>query len=119
MNEEKPIRFTDSPQHYLNSTMSTTSGLGSNYTTNTSGVLSSSISGGMGTQPPTPSPRRKSSLTSFTDVSETTQDRDSRVGGIYVPGDYGKYQQQSEIQHGAYFGKIELIMLYLFKCLIY
>lgn len=117
MNDEKPIRFTDSPQHYLNSTMSTTSGLGSNYTTNTSGILSSSISGGLGTQPPTPSPRRKSSLTSFTDVSDMNQDRDSRVGGIYVPGDYTKYQ--GEAQHGGYFGELMIFIIYILINLVF
>lgn len=58
MNNERPLRFTDS---YLTSTISTTSGLGSNYTTNTSG---SSL-----TQT-TPSPHRKMSSTSIVDVSE-------------------------------------------------
>lgn len=59
MNDERPLRFTDS---YLTSTISTTSGLGSNYTTNTSGSSN--------TQQTTPSPRRKTSSTSFIEVAE-------------------------------------------------
>ncbi|XP_052748844.1 mitogen-activated protein kinase kinase kinase 11 isoform X4 [Galleria mellonella] len=58
--EQKPIRFTDSPTHYAHPSSSSgyghsaqplsgTSGLGTNYTS---------------TQPPTPSPRRTSSTTS-------------------------------------------------------
>ncbi|XP_055692326.1 mitogen-activated protein kinase kinase kinase 11-like isoform X1 [Lutzomyia longipalpis] len=102
MPDEKPMRFTDTSQHYLGSTMSTTSGLGSNYTTNTSG-LSSSISGS--TQPPTPSPRRKCSTSSFTECTELQEERDNRAP-IYVPGDYYAAAQQVNL-HGegsAYFG---------------
>lgn len=101
MPDEKPIRFTDSPQHYLASTLSTTSGLGSNYTTNTCSSISAT------TQPPTPSPRRKSSGASFTELSDI-QERENRTG-IYVPGDYVSYQQQHAVQGGpspgGYFGK--------------
>ncbi|XP_055550615.1 mitogen-activated protein kinase kinase kinase 11-like isoform X1 [Wyeomyia smithii] len=89
--DDRPLRFTDSPQHYLPSTMSTTSGLGSNYTP--SGP-SSSLSGGAGTQPPTPSPRRKSSTTSFIDYGELPEEQESRAG-LYVPGDYTNYPQQN------------------------
>ncbi|XP_062714401.1 mitogen-activated protein kinase kinase kinase 11-like isoform X2 [Aedes albopictus] len=89
--DDRPLRFTDSPQHYIPSTMSTTSGLGSNYTP--SGP-SSSLSGGVGgTQPPTPSPRRKSSAASFIDYGELPEEQESRAG-LYVPGDYVNYPYQ-------------------------
>lgn len=72
MNNERPLRFTDS---YLTSTISTTSGLGSNYTTNTSG---SSL-----TQT-TPSPRRKTSSTSFVDVPELPEQDHSDTSTNYM-----------------------------------
>ncbi|GAB0092990.1 hypothetical protein DMENIID0001_080420 [Sergentomyia squamirostris] len=100
--DEKPTRFTDTSQHYLGSTMSTTSGLGSNYTTNTSG-LSSSISGS--TQPPTPSPRRKCSTSSFTECAELQEERADNRAPIYVPGDYYPSPQGGFGGEGsAYFG---------------
>lgn len=105
--DDLPVRFTDSPQHYLPSTLSTTSGLGSNYTT-------SGMSGSMGgsTQPPTPSPRRKTSSTSLSEVPELQQQRerlDNRQP-IYIPGNYIDYRSHQEvIEHiqnpGGYFGK--------------
>lgn len=58
--DERPLRFTDS---YLTSTISTTSGLGSNYTTNTSGSSNTQAT-------TTPSPRHKTSATSFHEVAE-------------------------------------------------
>ncbi|XP_058455589.1 mitogen-activated protein kinase kinase kinase 11 isoform X2 [Malaya genurostris] len=103
--DDRPLRYTDSPQHYLPSTMSTTSGLGSNYTP--SGP-SSSLSGGAGTQPPTPSPRRKSSTASFIDYGELPEEQESRAG-LYVPGDYTNYPQQNSSMittgtNAGYFG---------------
>lgn len=85
-------------------TLSNTSGLGSNYT-NTSGLssnlstasgLGTTLSSTHGTQPPTPSPRRKSSSTSnegdlylnYRDNFNTTE----RVPGIYLAGDYHNQQ---------------------------
>uniref|UniRef100_A0A182MSP3 Uncharacterized protein n=1 Tax=Anopheles culicifacies TaxID=139723 RepID=A0A182MSP3_9DIPT len=91
--DERVLKYTDSPQHYLPSTMSTTSGLGSNYTP--SGP-SSSFSVGAGTQPPTPSPRRKSSATSFMDYGDLPEERESRAG-LYVPGEYDGYMQHNPI----------------------
>uniref|UniRef100_A0A182QBG0 mitogen-activated protein kinase kinase kinase n=1 Tax=Anopheles farauti TaxID=69004 RepID=A0A182QBG0_9DIPT len=91
--DERALKYTDSPQHYLPSTMSTTSGLGSNYTP--SGP-SSSFSVGAGTQPPTPSPRRKSSATSFIDYGDLPEERESRAG-LYIPGEYGGYTQHNPI----------------------
>lgn len=103
--DDRPVRFTDSPQQYLPSTISTTSGLGSNYTT-------SGMSGSMGgsTQPPTPSPRRKTSSTSFSEVPELQQrERFDNRQPIYVPGnyvDYRPHQVAGEFQNPtAYFGK--------------
>ncbi|XP_055612330.1 mitogen-activated protein kinase kinase kinase 11-like isoform X2 [Uranotaenia lowii] len=109
---ERPLRFTDSPQHYLPSTMSTTSGLGSNYTP--SGP-SSSLSGGcVGTQPPTPSPRRKSSTTSFIDYCELPEEEEETKAGLYVPecGEYENFPLQhfqsnalvSTRENAGYFG---------------
>ncbi|XP_058821356.1 mitogen-activated protein kinase kinase kinase 11-like isoform X2 [Topomyia yanbarensis] len=103
--DDRQLRYTDSPQHYLPSTMSTTSGLGSNYTP--SGP-SSSLSGGAGTQPPTPSPRRKSSTASFIDYGELPEEQESRAG-LYVPGDYVNYPQQNSSMfttgtNAGYFG---------------
>ncbi|XP_053671907.1 mitogen-activated protein kinase kinase kinase 10 [Anopheles nili] len=91
--DERTLKYTDSPQHYLPSTMSTTSGLGSNYTP--SGP-SSSFSVGAGTQPPTPSPRRKSSATSFMDYGDLPEERESRAG-LYIPGEYDGYTQHNPI----------------------
>lgn len=98
--DDRPIRFTDSPQHYLPSTMSTTSGLGSNYTTNTSSIG--------GTQPPTPSPRRKTSTSSFSEVAELQYDQNNRAP-IYVPGNYVEYRPHQAVEevaphHIGYFG---------------
>lgn len=75
MADDRSLKFTDS---YLTSTISTTSGLGSNYTTNTSGSGS--------TQPPTPSPRRKTSSTSFKELVELpeTEPNESRAP-MYSP----------------------------------
>lgn len=111
--DPKPARFVDSPQHYstlstipanmastssgfVGHTLSNTSGLGSNYT-NTSGLSSNlSTASGLvsthGTQPPTPSPRRKSSSTSnegdlYVNYRENFNAQE-RVPGIYVPGEY-------------------------------
>lgn len=97
--DDRPIRFTDSPQHYLPSTMSTTSGLGSNYTTNTSSIG----------QPPTPSPRRKTSASSFSEVPELHYDQKNRTP-IYVPGNYVEYRPSQVAEdvvenHTGYFGK--------------
>ncbi|XP_041764851.1 mitogen-activated protein kinase kinase kinase 11 isoform X2 [Anopheles merus] len=91
--DERALKYTDSPQHYLPSTMSTTSGLGSNYTP--SGP-SSSFSVGAGTQPPTPSPRRKSSAASFMDFGDLPEERESRAG-LYIPGEYDGYTQHNPI----------------------
>ncbi|XP_049276648.1 uncharacterized protein LOC125760504 isoform X3 [Anopheles funestus] len=91
--DERVLKYSDSPQHYLPSTMSTTSGLGSNYTP--SGP-SSSFSVGAGTQPPTPSPRRKSSATSFMDYGDLPEERESRAG-LYIPGEYDGYMQHNPI----------------------
>uniref|UniRef100_A0A182NR56 mitogen-activated protein kinase kinase kinase n=1 Tax=Anopheles dirus TaxID=7168 RepID=A0A182NR56_9DIPT len=91
--DERALKYSDSPQHYLPSTMSTTSGLGSNYTP--SGP-SSSFSVGAGTQPPTPSPRRKSSATSFMDYGDLPEERESRAG-LYIPGEYDGYTQHNPI----------------------
>ncbi|XP_055841362.1 uncharacterized protein LOC129908691 isoform X3 [Episyrphus balteatus] len=75
-------RRSDSPQHYQNpSTITTTSGLGSNFTTNTSGMLSSSFTSH--TQPPSPSPRRKISASSFTDNMDYLQDRNTSPLQMY------------------------------------
>uniref|UniRef100_A0A1B0A161 mitogen-activated protein kinase kinase kinase n=1 Tax=Glossina pallidipes TaxID=7398 RepID=A0A1B0A161_GLOPL len=69
----------------------TTSGLGSNFTTNTSGMLSSSL--GSQTQPPTPSPRRKISTSSFTENLEYSEREDNSLAlkpyGEFHLGDTG------------------------------
>lgn len=106
MNDDRPLKFTDS---YLTSTMSTTSGLGSNYTTNTSGS---------GTQPPTPSPRRKTSATSFGEIAEIQEHEGNyNQGQMYDTANYGDYRHQAQHYGGiddnlpttdqrtAYFGK--------------
>ncbi|KAL9698782.1 hypothetical protein quinque_002223 [Culex quinquefasciatus] len=94
--DDRPLRFTDSPQHYLPSMMSTTSGLGSNYTPSgpSSSLSGGGGGGGSGTQPPTPSPRRKSSTTSFIEYGELPEEHESRAG-LYIPGDYVNYPQQN------------------------
>uniref|UniRef100_A0A1I8NIT9 Uncharacterized protein n=1 Tax=Musca domestica TaxID=7370 RepID=A0A1I8NIT9_MUSDO len=103
----KSVTQPPTPQHYgggqqqirkMPSTISTTttSGLGSNFTNNTSGILSSSL-GSSHTQPPTPSPRRKISTSSFTENLEYSEQednlpidkafRDFRLGGqVGMPG---------------------------------
>lgn len=107
MDDPKPSRFTDYSQNYLTSTMSTTSGLGSIYTTNTpSGLSSSSMSGS--TQP-TPSPRRKHSASSFNNEycpeiqEDVPVDAENRLAGYHhnmssVP------IQSYPMERSAYFG---------------
>lgn len=77
--DDRPLRFTDSPQHGLTST--TTSGLGSNYT-NTSGI----------TLPPTPSPRRKLSMSSFNEMAEMEAHPENRSPYFY-PGRQFNYRE--------------------------
>lgn len=62
MTDERPLRFTDS---YLTSTISTTSGLGSNYTTNTSGSNTTT----------TPSPRHKGDFVAEMPEQELNEER--------------------------------------------
>lgn len=109
MNNDRPLRFTDS---YLTSTISTTSGLGSNYTTNTSGSSMTQT---------TPSPRHKTSSTSFIEVAEIPEQDTNEQSGNYMdyrlsnqstnyfnrPYPQANYEDTMEAQrnHG-YFGKI-------------
>lgn len=97
MNEERSLRFTDS---YLTSTISTTSGLGSNYTTNTSGSSNTQN---------TPSPRRKTGSNSFADVTEIPeQEANENPAAIYnqnaVGGNYPDYRLTNQSTH--YFNRI-------------
>lgn len=95
MNEERSLRFTDS---YLTSTISTTSGLGSNYTTNTSGSSNTQN---------TPSPRRKTSSNLFVDVAEMPeQETNDNSGACYNPtiGHYADYRLPNQSTH--YFNRI-------------
>lgn len=94
MNEERSLRFTDS---YLTSTISTTSGLGSNYTTNTSGSSNTQN---------TPSPRRKTSSNSFVDVAELPEQESENPGSFYNPavGNYSDYRLPNQPSH--YFNRI-------------
>lgn len=105
--DDRPVRFTDSPQHYLPSTLSTTSGLGSNYTTS---GMSSSLGGGGSPQPPTPSPRRKTSVTSFSEVPELQHERSDNRAPIYIPGNYMDHRTHhvvEDVQNPVgYFGKV-------------
>jgi hypothetical protein len=94
------MRFIDSPQQYLPSLMSTTSGLGSNLTT--SGPSSSLLS--QTTQSP-----RKNSTASFTEFEELPEEMESRAG-LYIPGDYENYPQQNMIQSGVNAGYFGLYM---------
>lgn len=92
MEDERPVKLTDS---YLTSTISATSGLGSNYTTNTSGSGS--------TQLFTPSPRRKTSATSFSDVNELPENdlTENQIStSVYGPNNYFDCRLQS---HENYF----------------
>lgn len=93
MADDRPLRFTDSPQHGLTSTMSTTSGLGSNYT-NTSGI----------TLPPTPSPRRKLSTASFNEMAEMQPAHDNRTASYYTGKYLNNYREplQTEPMHRNY-----------------
>lgn len=85
MADDRPLKFTDS---YLTSTISTTSGLGSNYTTHTSG--SGSI------LPQTPSPRRKTSSTSFSEVAELQEaELNDNRAPMYAPEKYFDYRVPS------------------------
>lgn len=84
MNEERSLRFTDS---YLTSTISTTSGLGSNYTTNTSGSSNTQN---------TPSPRRKTSSNSFIDVVEIPEQEATENSAL---GNYVDYRLPNQTTH--------------------
>ncbi|XP_054729440.1 uncharacterized protein LOC129238440 [Anastrepha obliqua] len=91
-------------------TGSTTSGLGSNFTNNTSALLSSSL--GSHTQPPTPSPRRKISTSSFTEQLEYSMhdetpltrpfDDDFHIGGGMAPPTT-HYTRADYLRHGPSF----------------
>lgn len=78
--DDRPLRFADSPQHGLTSTISTTSGLGSNYT-NTSGI----------TLPPTPSPRRKLSMGSFNEMAELESNQEKGHSPYFYTGRHFNY----------------------------
>lgn len=96
MNEERSLRFTDS---YLTSTMSTTSGLGSNY-------MSTNTSGSSNTQT-TPSPRRKTSSNSFVDVAEIPeQEANENPAALYNPSisNYADYRLPNQSSH--YFNRM-------------
>ncbi|XP_036345190.1 uncharacterized protein LOC118754422 [Rhagoletis pomonella] len=91
-------------------TGSTTSGLGSNFTNNTSALLSSSL--GSHTQPPTPSPRRKISTSSFTEQLEYSMHDDTpptrhfddafHIGGGMAPP-ATQYTRADYLRHGPSF----------------
>lgn len=96
MNEERSLRFTDS---YLTSTISTTSGLGSNYTTNTSGSSNTQN---------TPSPRRKTGSNSFVNVAELPeQEANENPAALYnhnaAVGNYPDYRLSNQTH---YFNRI-------------
>lgn len=112
----KSVTQPPTPQHYhhtqqlhqqirkMPSTISTTttSGLGSNFTNNTSGILSSSL--GSHTQPPTPSPRRKISTSSFTENLEYSEQEDNlpidkAFAGFHLGGQVG---ESGGVQQGAF-----------------
>ncbi|CAG9788253.1 unnamed protein product [Diatraea saccharalis] len=104
--EQKPIRFTDSPTHYAHPSSSSgyghsvqplsgTSGLGTNYTS---------------TQPPTPSPRRTSSSTSdhladlYHNYRENFQPSPSQDRDYYYRGEPYSYDRTAEyvVKHPYY-----------------
>lgn len=89
-NGERSLRFTDS---YLTSTVSTTSGLGSNYTTNTSGSSNTQN---------TPSPRRKTSSNSFVEFADIPeQETNENPTGFYNPavGHYSDYRLSNQTHY--------------------
>lgn len=115
-----PSSSQATPHQQQPSTISTTSGLGSNFTTNTSAMLSSSL-GSSNTQPPTPSPRRKISSSSFTENVEYSDQNDTppsqhlrlfkgfRIGNggvdtppFYAPNDYLRNGPSFSNDGGAY-----------------
>lgn len=106
--EQKPIRFTDSPTHYAHPSSSSgyahsaqplsgTSGLGTNYTS---------------TQPPTPSPRRTSSSTSdhltdlFHNYRENFQPSPSQDRDYYYRAEPYTYDRTADyvVKHPYYGG---------------
>ncbi|XP_075977293.1 mitogen-activated protein kinase kinase kinase slipper isoform X3 [Anticarsia gemmatalis] len=106
--EQKPIRFTDSPTHYAHPSSSSgyghsaqplsgTSGLGTNYTS---------------TQPPTPSPRRTSSSTSdhladlYHNYRENFQPSPSQDRDYYYRAEPYQYDRTAEyvVKHPYYGG---------------
>lgn len=92
MPDDRPYKMSDSPQHGLTSTLSTTSGLGSNFT-NTSGM----------TLPPTPSPRRKLSMASLNETPEMEPNQDNQLPYLY-PGKPFHFRDtmQSDFKHRNY-----------------
>lgn len=93
VNGERSLRFTDS---YLTSTISTTSGLGSNYTTNTSGSSNTQN---------TPSPRRKTNSSSFVEFADIPeQEANENPHEFYKPGNYSDYRLSNQATH--YFNRI-------------
>lgn len=99
MVDERSLKFTDS---YLTSTISTTSGLGSNYTTNTSG---SSI-----THQTTPSPRRKTSSTSFIEVADIPENElEENITQYFTPLSPNaiNHRTQNQPQTSHYFNRMQ------------
>lgn len=99
MVDERSLKFTDS---YLTSTISTTSGLGSNYTTNTSG---SSL-----TQPTTPSPRRQTSSSTFIEVADIPENEiEENITQYFTPlsPNFSDYRTQNQPQTSHYFNRMQ------------
>ena len=114
--DNRQITNTESPQTYHPSTFSTTSGLGSNFTTNTISPLSTSL--GNNTQPPTPSPRRKYSgayITDNIDYSDPVEENPfvENHGAVYMPNDYlTRYPSNDGFAgyRGGVFGKLKFVL---------
>lgn len=91
-NGERSLRFND-----LTSTVSTTSGLGSNYTTNTSGSSNTQN---------TPSPRRKTSSNSFVEFADIPEQETNDDPNLhYQPSTYSDYRLSAH-QSTHYFNRI-------------
>lgn len=99
MVDERSLKFTDS---YLTSTISTTSGLGSNYTTNTSG---SSL-----TQATTPSPRHRTGSSTFIEVADIPENEiEENISQYFTPlsPNFADYRTQNQPQTSHYFNRMQ------------
>lgn len=102
----------DSPQHYLQSTVTTTSGLGSNYTShNTTEPTNSSLSNSLVSEINRIPSKAKMGASRFSECEE-----ESDSNNLYIQGDHLNYPGQGFSQNldASVFGEYDFSIFYLF-----